>query len=167
MAGATDTAHAFTFPGLDGGELPLAGWAGQPILVVNTASACGFTPQFSGLQRLYERLSMQGLVVLGVPSNDFRGQEPLDEAGIRAFCDRRFGVTFPLTSKQHVRGPEAHPFYQWAAKKAGWLGRPRWNFHKYLIGADGRLVDWFSTITPPSAGSVEAAVERALERSVR
>lgn len=156
-------AHAFSFTALEGGDLPLAQWAGQPILIVNTASQCGFTPQFAGLQRLHERFSPAGLVVLGVPSNDFRGQEPLDASSIRGFCDRRFGVTFPLTAKTHVRGADAHPFYKWAAERAGWMGKPRWNFHKYLIGANGHLADWFSTLTPPSAGSVEAAIERALE----
>jgi glutathione peroxidase len=98
-------------------------------------------------------------VVLGVPSNDFGRQEPLPEIEIVSVCRRRFAVTFPLAAKTHVAGHKAHDFYKWAVAQTGWLGKPRWNFHKYLIDGEGRLVDWFSTLTPPEARRVRKAVE--------
>ncbi len=133
-------AHAFGFTGIDGAPLPLSGYAGKAVLVVNTASRCGFTGQYRALQALWSDYRGRGLVVLGVPSNDFGGQEPGSEAEIRAFCGEDYGVDFPLTAKTPVRGPEAHPFYRWARAEAGGLAAPKWNFHKYLIAPDGRLV---------------------------
>jgi glutathione peroxidase len=152
-------AHSFTFAAIDGSPLPLRRFEGRPVLVVNTASACGFTPQYAGLQRLWDTYRDKGLVVLGVPSNDFGRQEPLLEDEIAAFCRRRFAVTFPLAAKTHVTGHKAHAFYKWAESQAGWLGKPRWNFHKYLVDGEGRLVGWFSTITPPDARRLRKAIE--------
>lgn len=160
--GTAGEAHAFSFRSIDGAPLPLSEFRGKAVLVVNTASQCGFTPQYAGLEALWQHYRDRGLVVLGVPSNDFGGQEPGNETTIKEFCAVNFDIDFPLTAKTHVRGTDAHPFYRWAAEQVGPLGVPRWNFHKYLIGPDGRLLDWFSTVTPPDAERLRRAVEVAL-----
>lgn len=152
----------FTFTAIDGKPLPLDSFQSHALLVVNTASKCGFTKQYKELQGVYEKFRERGLVVLGVPSNDFGGQEPGQEAEIAAFCEARFGVTFPLAAKTPVSGNSAHPFYRWAGDEVGMLGRPRWNFHKYLIAPDGRLATWFSSVTPPDADRVTEAIEAVL-----
>lgn len=160
--GGAPTAHDFTFVSIDGEPLSLSRFDGQVVLVVNTASRCGFTRQYAELQAVWERYRDNGLVVLGVPSNDFGGQEPGTEAEIKDFCEVNFNVDFPMTSKVAVRGQGAHPFYAWAADEFGPAATPRWNFHKYLIDRDGRLVDWFSTPTPPTSEPVIAAIEAVL-----
>jgi len=146
------SAHDHSFAGLEGGAIHLSDFAGHPILVVNTASECGFTPQYAELESLWSRFRGRGLVVLGVPSNDFGEQEPGDAAAIRAFCDSRYGVTFPLTAKQRVVGGEAHPFYRWIETELGEDAAPKWNFHKYLIGPDGQPVGlWPAKVAPLDA----------------
>lgn len=164
---ATGSAHDFAFRSIDGADLPLKDFAGHPVLVVNVASECGFTPQYKALQLLWSRMRDKGLVVIGAPSNDFGGQEPGAEAEIKAYATERFGVDFPLTEKLRVKGSQAHPFYRWAGTQAGPLGRPRWNFHKYLIGGDGRFLDWFSSLTPPDSGKIRRAIETALRQAQR
>lgn len=156
------SAHDFSFQSIDGQPLPLATFKGKAVLVVNTASQCGFTPQYKGLEALYDRYGAQGLIVLGVPSNDFGGQEPGQNSDIKNFCETTFDVSFPLTEKAHVTGADAHPFYKWAAEKMGVVAKPRWNFHKYLIGPDGALVDWFSTVTEPTSPRITKAIETLL-----
>ncbi|MEE4118200.1 MAG: glutathione peroxidase [Paracoccaceae bacterium] len=150
--GVPATLHAtapFTFASIDGGTLSLAHWAGRPVLVVNTASLCAFTPQYEELQTLWERYRDRGLVVLAVPSNDFR-QELGSEEEVREFCEITFGLDLPMTEITHVRGPTAHPFYRWLADEHGF--RPRWNFNKVLIGPDGAPVrSWGSGASPLSA----------------
>ncbi len=163
--GRAANAHAFSFRSIDGTPLPLSDFRGKALLVVNTASQCGFTPQYAGLEALWQRYRDRGLVVLGVPSNDFGSQEPGSAAAIKEFCAVNFDIDFPLAEKTHVRGADAHPFYRWAAEQAGLLGVPRWNFHKYLIAPDGRLLDWFSSVTPPDAERLRHAVEAALPQS--
>ena len=157
------TVGAFDLQDLRGNPLPLSEFQGRPMLIVNTASLCGFTPQYAGLQTLWEQYGDRGLLVLAVPSNDFGNQEPGDATTIGACCNGRFGVTFPVTTKAHVRGADAHPLFRWLADEAGFLGRPRWNFYKYLIGRDGRLVRWFSSVTKPDSSRMRIAVERQLE----
>ena len=157
-----ETAHDFAFTSIDGEALPLSEFKGQVVLVVNTASRCGFTPQYDGLQELYDTYRDDGFIVLGVPSNDFGAQEPGQAEEIKAFCAVNFSITFPMTDKTYVKGEAAHPFYQWAADELGLLAKPRWNFHKYLIGRDGRLLDWFSSPTSPSSSKLRRAVESAL-----
>ena len=157
-----DSAHAFTFNSLEGKPLPLAQYAGKPMIIVNTASKCGFTPQYKGLEALWQANRDKGLVVLGVPSNDFGGQEPGSHDEIKSFCELRFGVDFPLTEKVSVTGAGAHPLFKWIAEKGGFLGRPHWNFYKYLIGPDGRFVDWYSSITAPGSGRFTKAVEKLM-----
>ncbi len=162
--GQDGSAHAFAFTAIDGSPLPLSQFVGKAVLVVNTASQCGFTPQYEQLQAVWQRYREGGLVVLGVPSNDFGGQEPATEAQIQDFCETTFSVDFPLTEKTVVAGDGAHPFYQWARGELGMVAAPKWNFHKYLITPDGRLVDWFSTVTRPDSDKVIAAIERVLPR---
>jgi glutathione peroxidase len=159
------TALNFTFEAIDGAPMPLSTFAGKALLVVNTASFCGYTRQYEGLQTLFERYEAKGLVVIGVPSNDFGAQEPKAEAEIAGFCRGAFGVTFPLTTKQVVKGPQAHPFYAWAHRTLGDQGSPRWNFHKYLIGRDGKLVGSFSTQTAPLDPRLLKAVDAALAKT--
>jgi len=162
---ADTTAHDFALTGIDGKPMPLAQFKGQAVLVVNTASECGYTPQYEELEALWQGYKDKGLVIVGVPSNDFGGQEPGTASEIASFCKINYGVTFPLADKTVVKGATAHPFYKWAGEQAGMLGRPKWNFHKYLIGADGRFVDWFSTQTKPMGPKIRAAVEKALPTS--
>jgi glutathione peroxidase len=155
------TAYAFTFKGLDGGEIFLSSYSGHPILVVNTASLCGYTPQYAGLQTLWSRFRDKGLIVLGVPSNDFGGQEPGGVSDIHATAQGQYHVTFPITEKVTVKGKDAHPFYKWALAERPLEG-PRWNFHKYLIGHDGYLKAGFSSAVEPTDPLVIAAIEREL-----
>jgi glutathione peroxidase len=155
------TAYAFTFKGLNGADIQLASYAGHPILVVNTASLCGYTPQYTGLQALWTRYRDKGLVVLGVPSNDFGGQEPGGASEIEKTAQGDYHVTFPLTEKIAVKGQDAHPFYKWAALERP-LEAPRWNFHKYLIGRDGRLKAGFTSAVEPSDPRLIAAIEKEL-----
>lgn len=159
---ADKTAFDFSFPAIDGGTLSLADYEGQALLIVNTASQCGFTPQYDGLQALYERYGDKGLVVIGVPTNDFGRQEKGTADEIQEFCEVNFSITFPMTDKIIVKGDEAHDFYQWAKTQVGFAGRPRWNFHKYLIGRDGMVQDWFSSVTAPDSSKLIKAVEKAL-----
>ncbi len=158
------SAYDYSFTTLVGEKpLPLSQFKGKVLLVVNTASQCGFTKQYDGLQKLYDTYSQQGLVILGVPSNDFGGQEPGSSEEIATFCKKNFGVTFPMAAKQIVSGDEAHPFYLWAKKTFGFGTAPKWNFHKYLIGRDGKLVDHFNSTTAPEATSLKTAIENALK----
>jgi glutathione peroxidase len=149
---------------IDGGPLPTRDYEGRVVLLVNTASRCGFTGQYRGLEALWRRYRERGFVVLGVPSNDFGGQEPGTAEAIRRFCEATFDVTFPLAAKQVVSGTFAHPLYRWAASQTGRLGTPGWNFHKILIGHDGRIVDWFSPIGG-TGRKLDRAVEAALAAS--
>ena len=157
-----DNAHDFDFVSIDGAPLPLKGFAGKAVLVVNTASMCGYTPQYADLQALWERYRGRGLVVLGVPSNDFGGQEPGSAEQIKDFCEVNFSVDFPMTEKQAVTGAGAHPFYRWAGQELGPAAAPRWNFHKFLIGRDGRVVDRFAPDVTADDPRLRAAVEAAL-----
>lgn len=159
---APQSAHDFSFTTIEGEPMPLKAYAGKAVLVVNTASLCGFTPQYRGLQALWERYQDQGLVVLGVPSNDFGRQEPGSSAEIKDFCETNYFITFPLAEKEVVKGDGAHPFYRWARQELGMLAAPQWNFHKYLIAPDGRLVDWFATTTEPLDPKVTKAIEAHL-----
>ena len=146
------SAHDFTFSGIDNKPIDLKQYKGRPVLVVNVASFCGFTPQYKQLQQLHETYGPKGLVVLGVPSNDFGAQEPKTEAEIAKFCETNYGVTFPMTAKQKVVGMDAHGLYQWIGGEAGEGALPKWNFHKYLIDKDGKLAgSWPSKVSPTSS----------------
>jgi glutathione peroxidase len=147
-----------------GGDIRLAEYTGRPLLVVNTASLCGFTPQYAGLQELWTEFRGRGLMIIGVPSNDFGAQEPGGPTEIAETAQHHYGVTFPIAAKAVVKGPNAHPFYKWAAD-----GRrkevPRWNFHKYLVGRDGYIAEVFPETVEPSDTRVKTAIARALAAS--
>jgi glutathione peroxidase len=155
------TAYAFSFPALAGGDIRLGEYAGRPLMVVNTASLCGFTPQYAGLQELWSEFQGRGLMIIGVPSNDFGAQEPGGASEIAETAQHQYGVTFPIAAKAVVKGPNAHPFYKWAAD-ARPKDVPRWNFHKYLIGRDGYIAVVFPETVEPADTRVKTAIARAL-----
>ena len=138
-------------------------YSGDVVLVVNTASKCGNTPQYDGLEKLYQEYGDRGLTVVGVPSNDFMGQEPGTEEEIQEFCRLTYKVKFPMTEKTVVKGKDAHPMYVGLAEASGTY--PTWNFHKYLIGRDGELIEQFSPRTQPYDDDLVAAIETALDAS--
>jgi glutathione peroxidase len=157
------SAHAISFEKIDGGALPLSSFAGKAVLVANVASACGFTPQYGPLQALWAAKRQEGLVVLGVPCNDFGAQEPGGESQIKSFCETSYGVTFPMTAKVSILAPASrHPFYAWLAAEAGEDALPRWNFHKVLIGRDGALLGSFPSRVRPDGPELDAAIRDAL-----
>jgi glutathione peroxidase len=159
------SAYDFSFSAIDGKPMPLNAYKGKALLVVNTASFCGFTQQYKGLQALYDKYEDKGLVVIGVPSNDFGGQEPGSATQIKDFCEGAFGITFPLTEKVPVTGEAAHPFYKWASTTLGPKSAPGWNFHKFLVARDGRIVKSFYSGVAPDSSDLIAAVEAELEKS--
>jgi len=157
------TAYAFSFAGLEGDAIRLADYAGKPIMIVNTASLCGYTPQYAGLEQLFMRFHDKGLMIIGVPSNDFGGQEPGGPKEISETANQEYGVTFPLAAKAEVKGPNAHPFYKWAAAERP-QETPKWNFHKYLVGRDGHIAAVFPTPVEPMDARVVAAVAKELSQ---
>ena len=160
---SAQSAYDFQFEGLTGDAMPLSAYQGKVLLVVNTASKCGFTPQYAKLQALYARFKDQGLVVIGVPSNDFGQQEPGDASQIASFCQLNYGVTFPMTSKQVVTGDQAHPFYKWVRETLGFGAAPNWNFHKYLINKKGQAVDFYLSTTAPDSDNIIRNIEVLLK----
>ena len=156
---ATALDRAAPFENIDGGELRLSDWTGQPVLVVNTASRCGFTPQYDGLQALYDRYRDRGLVVLAVPSNDFR-QELSSEDKVKEFCEVNFGLDIPMTTITPVKGTRAHPFYASLAAETGF--QPSWNFNKVLIAPDGRVTGTWGSMTRPLGDAITREVETLL-----
>jgi glutathione peroxidase len=155
----------FNLPALRGGILDLSLFAGDAMLIANTASLCGFTPQYAGLQKIWEAYRARGLTVIAVPSPDFGGQEHTDPANTAAVCEQTFRITFPVAAATHVSGPQATPLFRWLSDQAGIAGHPRWNFYKYVIGRDGRLVRWFSSLARPDGPRVRAEIERALHQN--
>lgn len=157
------SAYDFTFDALmSDTPIALGDYRGKVILMVNTASQCGFAPQFKALEALSLRYREQGLVVIGVPSGDFGDQELGSAKEIATFCEVNYGVTFPMSAKYSVSGESAHPFYAWAKQTLGFGTAPKWNFHKYLIGRNGELIDYFNSTTAPDADKVIRAIEAAL-----
>src|SRR5260370_9944313 len=159
------TAYAFSFPALAGGDIRLAEYAGRPLLVVNTASLCGFTPQYAGLQELWTEFRGRGLMIIGVPSNDFGAQEPGGPTEIAETAQHHYGVTFPIAAKAVVKGPNAHPFYKLAADALP-EEVTHWNFHKYLVGRDGYIADVFPESVEPADTRVKTAIARALSQNL-
>lgn len=157
------TAYAFSFRGLRDGSVRLSDYMGKPILIVNTASLCGYTPQYAGLQNLWTRYRDRGLMVIGVPSNDFGGQEPGGETEI-SHTARQYDVDFPIVAKTSVKGDSSHPFYRWAAIERP-LDTPRWNFHKYLVGRDGHIAAVFASAVEASDPRIVEAIEKELGAS--
>jgi len=161
------TIYPFKVKLLNGKEKTLSDYKGKVLLVVNTASGCGFTPQLKELQALREEYLDKGFEVLGFPSNDFGRQEPLDGSAINEFCEVNFGVQFPMFEKIMVRGSEAHPLYKFLSEKklnGNLSSTPRWNFHKYLINKEGEVVDYFFSFTKPSSSKVKKKIQRLLDK---
>jgi glutathione peroxidase len=152
----------FSARGIDGSDVDLSSYAGEVVLVVNTASECGFTPQYQGLQQVHDQFAAQGFAVLGFPCDQFGGQEPGQDAEIAGFCEKNFGVTFPLFSKIEVNGDGAHPLFRWLrSQKGGVLGdRIKWNFTKFLVGKDGQVIGRYAPTTKPEA--ITGDIEKAL-----
>jgi glutathione peroxidase len=160
---ARHSAWDFKLVAIDGEPLPMTKFKGKVVLLVNSASKCGFTPQYDGLQKIHLEYQPKGFTVLAVPSGDFLGQELATNKEISGFCQSKFGIKFPMAEKEHVVGPEAIPIYRWAAARLGADNTPKWNFHKYLIGRNGQLITAFGTKTPPEDPAVKAAIESALK----
>jgi glutathione peroxidase len=158
-------AHDHSFTLIDGAALPLSEFAGRPILLVNTASECGYTPQYAGLQTLWQRYGDRGLVVLGVPSNDFGAQEPGADPAIKAFCESNYGVAFPLAAKEQVVGDGAHPLYVAIHDALEGAADPAWNFHKFLFSGDGSLAEVWPARVEPLADEIIQAIEAQLPDS--
>jgi glutathione peroxidase len=156
-------AYDFSFNDLDGSELNLSEYKDKVIVVVNVASQCGFTKQYTDMQKIWEIYEKKGIVVLGVPSNDFGNQEPGNNKEIKNFCEAKFGITFPMTEKVSVKGSAAHPFYIWAAKNHGKSAVPKWNFHKIIINKQGKVADTFSSITNPSSDKFTKVLENLIK----
>ncbi len=161
-AAAATAAQTFSFASVDGGMLRFSDWKGQPVLVVNTASRCGYTHQYNGLQALHDRFSKQGLVVLAVPSNDFR-QELASAKDVQAFCEVNFDLTLPMTDITTVTGPDAHAFYKWVRQETGFA--PTWNFNKVLIAPDGSVAGTFGSKTRPQSRTMLNAIRAVLDRA--
>jgi glutathione peroxidase len=144
---------------LQGGEQPFSAYKGKVVLVVNVASECGYTPQYAGLEKLHEEMADKGLVVLGFPSNEFGAQEPGSAEQIQSFCSTKFGVKFPLMEKVETKGSNKHAAYQFLTEGHG---EPRWNFHKYLVGKDGKVIGAYSSKVAPESAELRGAIETAL-----
>ena len=147
---------------INGDELNIAGMNGKTILLVNVASNCGFTKQYDELQKLYDNYRDKGLIVIGVPSNQFGGQEPGTESEIKDFCETNFNITFPITSKYDVKGSNAHPIYLWAKETYGKSAVPKWNFHKILINKEGKIEDTYLSFTNPLSNKITKKLEQIL-----
>ena len=155
-------AYDFQFKDLDGSALNLSEYKGKVIIIVNVASQCGFTKQYEDMQNIWEKYQSKGIVILGIPSNDFGKQEPGTNEEIKNFCEAKFGITFPMTEKVSVKGPESHPFYIWARENHGKSAIPKWNFHKIIVGRNGKIDDTFASITNPSSKKFIEAIEKSI-----
>jgi len=169
MAGsafAASNIYDFTLPSIDGTPMPLADFKGKVVLLVNVASRCGYTPQYSALEALYEKYKDQGFVIVGFPANNFGGQEPGSNQEIKTFCSRKYNVTFPLYSKVSVKGDDQTPLYQYLTRQTGpsIAGEIKWNFTKFLVDRDGRVVQRFESAVTPDSREVVSAVEKQLSQ---
>ena len=162
MSDNTKTFFDFKINSINTEELDLSSFKGKTILLVNVASKCGFTKQYDDLQKLYDDYKEKGLIVIGIPSNQFGGQEPGSEKEIKNFCETNFNITFPMTSKYEVKGDNAHPIYIWAKDSFGKSTVPKWNFHKILINKNGKIEDTFASFTGPLSNKVVKKIEQIL-----
>ena len=154
--------YDFEFNGIDGNKIELSDFKNKVLVVVNVASRCGYTPQYEGLQMLWSNYKNKNLVVIGVPTNNFK-QEPGSNKQIKDFCETNFGINFPMTEKTNVIGKDAHPFYKWAKKNHGIGAIPKWNFHKIVIGKNGKVVDTFASFTKPTSGKFLNLIEKEIK----
>ena len=156
-------AYEFSFKDLDGSFLKLSEYKNKVIILVNVASQCGFTKQYDDMQKIWEDYQSKGVVMIGVPSNDFGQQEPGTNEDIKNFCEAKFGITFPMTEKVSVKGDKAHPFYTWAKKNYGNSAVPKWNFHKIIIDKSGKIAETFSSITKPTSKKFVKTIENLIK----
>ena len=155
-------AYDFSFNGIDGNKIELSDYRNKVIVVVNVASRCGYTPQYEGLQTLYNKYKTKNLVVIGVPTNNFK-QEPGSNSEIKDFCETNFGINFPMTEKIAVLGNSAHPFYKWAKDNYGMGAIPKWNFHKIIIGRNGKVSNTFASFTKPMSKKFLESIEKEIK----
>ena len=161
-ANNTKLAYDFNFNGIDGNIIKLSDYKNKIIVVVNVASRCGYTPQYNDLQDLWSKYKNKDLIVLGIPTNNFK-QEPGSNKEIKDFCETNFGINFPMSEKIDVIGGQAHPFYKWAKQDYGISAIPKWNFHKIIIGRNGKVVDTFASFTKPSSKKFISAIEKEIK----
>ena len=158
----TNLAYEYTFDGIDGNKINLDNYKNKIIVIVNVASRCGYTPQYEGLQNLYTNYKDKNLVVIGVPTNNFK-QEPGSNKEIKDFCETNFGINFPIAEKTNVIGKNAHPFYKWAKENHGIGAIPKWNFHKIIIGKNGKIIDTFASFTKPTSNKFLKTIEKEIK----
>ena len=151
-----------SFESIDGNIISLKEFKNKPVVVVNSASFCGFTYQYEQLENLYQKFKKKGLVVIAIPSNDFGGQEFKDNKKVKEFCEVNFSISFPITTITKVKGENKHPFFKWVEKEAGYLSLPKWNFYKYLINKNGELSAWFSSMTKPESKKFLNEIEKIM-----
>ena len=154
--------YDFEFNSIDGNKIKLSGFKNKVLVVVNVASRCGYTPQYEGLQMLWSNYKNKNLVVIGIPTNNFK-QEPGNNKEIKDFCETNFGINFPMTEKINVIGKDAHPFYKWARKNHGIAAIPKWNFHKIVIGKNGKVIDTFASFTKPTSDKFLNLIEKEIK----
>ncbi len=154
--------YDFEFNSIDGNKIKLSNFKDKVLVVVNVASRCGYTPQYEDLQLLWSNYKNKNLIVIGVPTNNFK-QEPGNNREIKDFCETNFGINFPMTEKTNVIGKDAHPFYKWAKKNHGIAAIPKWNFHKIVIGKNGKVVDTFASFTKPTSGKFLNLIEKEIK----
>ena len=162
QAQSNSSAYLFSFTNINGNPVHLSDFEHKVILIINTASQCGFTPQYEDLQVLHKKYNDKGLVIIGVPSPDFGNQEFSSTDKIKSFTHEKYAISFMLMKPEHVKGEQAHPFYQWAYNTYGFMGSPKWNFHKYLINKQGQLVNWYSSSTKPTSNKIKKAIIKEL-----
>ena len=155
-------AYNFSFNSIDGKKISLKEFKGKPILIVNTASLCGFTYQYSDIELLYKKYKQNGLIVIGIPSNDFGNQELSSNKKVKEFCNINFNISFSLTEITNIKGESGHSFFKWIKKEAGFLAFPKWNFYKYLINKDGLLAKWYASTTNPSSTKITTEIDKII-----
>ena len=161
VAENSEVAYDYSFNGIEGGQINLSDYKDKVIVVVNVASRCGYTPQYEGLQTLYNDYKNKDVIVIGVPTNNFK-QEPGTNDQIKDFCETTFGISFPMTEKINVIGANSHPFYKWARKDFGMSAIPKWNFHKIVIGKNGKIEDTFASFTKPTSKKFIRLIEKLI-----
>ena len=161
IAENSGVAYDYTFDGIDGNQIKLSDYKDKVIVVVNVASRCGYTPQYEDLQTLYNKYKNKDLIVIGIPTNNFK-QEPGTNDQIKNFCETNFGITFPMTEKINVIGVNSHPFYKWAKKDFGISAIPKWNFHKIIVGKNGKIEDTFASFTKPTSKKFIRLIEKLI-----
>ena len=158
----TANVYQFNFNSIDGKKINLSDFKGKPIFIVNTASLCGFTYQYSDIETLYQKYKKDGVIIIGIPSNDFGNQELSSNKKVKEFCSVNFDVSFMLTEITNIKGKKGHPFFRWAKNEAGFLAFPKWNFYKYLINKEGSLVKWYASTTRPISNKITVEIDKII-----